>query len=139
MLGFLREKGLPVKTPVHVFLDDDLDLPDVQVNMIPHRGIHIPLRAPGVFEEGYLQEDPWTYFLFKGLCLQGVYSVRGGLPGSLHAVFGEVSSPNLVNPPWLLEGISSLLYRQYSRLVDQFGRRADSPLKALRQLKLRSM
>ena len=114
MLGFLREKGLPVKTPVHVFLDDDLDLPDVQVNMIPHRGIHIPLRAPGVFEEGYLQEDPWTYFLFKGLCLQGVYSVRGGLPGSLHAVFGEVSSPNLVNPPWLLEGISSLLYRQYS-------------------------
>lgn len=31
------------------------------------------------------------------------------------------------------------LYQQYRRLVDLFGRRADSPLKVLRQLKLRSM
>lgn len=114
MLDFLREKGLPVTTPVHVLLDDELDLPDVQVSVIPHRGIRIPLRAPGIFEEGYLEEDPWSYFLFKGLCLQGIYSVRGGLPGSLHAFFGEISSPNLVNPPWLLEGISALLYRQHT-------------------------
>lgn len=113
MTTFLREKGLPVKTPVHVLLDGDLDLPDAQVNMIPHRGIRIPLRSPGVFEDGYLEGDPWTYFLFKGLCLQGIYTVRGGLPGWLHAFFGEVASPNLINPPWLIEGITALLYRQY--------------------------
>lgn len=113
MLGFLREQGLPVQTPVHVFLDDDLDVPDAQVNLIPLRRIRIPLKAPGVFEEGYLEKDPWAYFLFKGLCLQGIHAVRGGLPASLHAIFGEISSPNLINPPWLLEGISSLLYRQF--------------------------
>ncbi|MCU0577201.1 MAG: hypothetical protein MUD15_10310, partial [Desulfobacterota bacterium] len=113
MMAFLREKGLPVKTPVHVLLDGDLDIPEPQAGLFPHRGIRIPLRAPGVFEEGYLERDPWTYFFFKGLCLQGIYAIRGGLPQSLHAFFGEVASPNLVNPPWLFDGISSLLYRQY--------------------------
>lgn len=115
MMSFLTGKGLPVKTPVYVFLDEDLDLPDAVVHMIPHREIRIPLKAPGVLEEGYLEDDPWTYFLFKGLSLQGIYSVRSGIPGAVHHVFGEIVSPNLINPPWLLAGIHSLLYHEYRK------------------------
>lgn len=119
MVAFLAGKGLPVKSPIYVILDDDLDIPDAVVHMIPHREIRIPLKAPGVLEEGYLEEDPWSYFLFKGLCLQGIYSSRGGLPAALHGVFGEIVSPNLVNPPWLLDGVFSVLLRQYEDAVVQ--------------------
>jgi hypothetical protein len=113
MLEFLAGKGLAVKTPVHVLLDDELDLPDAVVSVIPHRRVRIPLKAPGVFEEAYLSKDPWSFFLFKGLCLQGIYGRRGGLPALIHHVFGEISSPNLINPPWLLDGVCDLLARQY--------------------------
>ena len=60
-------------------LDEELDLFEVRVNMIPHREIRIPLRAPGVMEDGYTESDPWTYFLFRGLCLQAIFSVRDGI------------------------------------------------------------
>jgi hypothetical protein len=113
MLEFLAGRGLAVKTPVHVLLDDELDLPDAVVSVIPHRRVRIPLKAPGVFEEAYLSKDPWSFFLFKGLCLQGIYGRRGGLPALIHHVFGEISSPNLINPPWLLDGVCDLLARQY--------------------------
>jgi len=114
IVSFLQAHGIPVKMPVHVILDEDLDVPEVSVSMIPHREIRIPLKAPGVLEEGYLEQDPWTYFLFKGLCLQGIFSLRSGIPGCLHGVFGEIASPNLINPPWLLEGVCLLLYSQYT-------------------------
>ncbi|MGC9323113.1 MAG: TolB family protein [Desulfomonilia bacterium] len=113
ILDFLESKGLPVTMPIQVILDDDLDRPGAVVHMIPHRKIRIPLRAPGVLEDGYLEQDPWTYFLFIGLCHQGIYAMRSGIPGYAHRAFGEVISPNLINPPWLLDGVSFLLYTQY--------------------------
>ncbi len=69
ILIFLQNKGLPVKRPLHIIVDENQDEPDVKVYVIPHLEIRIPLRAPGVLEEGYTQADPWTYFMFKGLCL----------------------------------------------------------------------
>ncbi len=113
-LSFLREKGLPVQRPLHIILDPDLDEPDVQVDMIPHREIRIPLRAPGVLEEGYTESDPWTYFMYKGLCLQGIYGLRSGIPKMLYRGFGAIMSPNLVLPPWIESGIGQLLYAEYT-------------------------
>ncbi len=114
IMAFLNQKGLPIQRPLHVFVDPDLDEPDVRVHVIPHREIRIPLRAPGVFEDGYTESDPWTYFLFKGLCRQGIYGLRSGIPGLLHRGFGEIISPNVVLPPWIEEGICSLLYMLFS-------------------------
>ena len=113
MLSFLSNRGLSVKPKLHIVLDDHLDVPEVDARVIPHREIRIPLRAPGVLEEGYTEEDPWSYFLFKGLCLQGIYGIRSGIPGFLYRGFGEVISPNVIIPPWVEEGICNLLYAQY--------------------------
>jgi hypothetical protein len=113
MIQFLKQQGLPVEHPLHVILDDHLDLPQPEVHMIPHREIRIPLRAPGVVEDGYTEADPWLYFLFQGLCLQGLYSVRSGIPGRLHKMFGEIVSPNIIIPDWLTDGTSHLLYILY--------------------------
>ena len=107
---FLARQGLPLTYPLHVVLDDGLDQPGAQVTMIPHREIRIPLRAPGVLEDGYLETDPWAYFFFKGLCLQGIYSERSGFPGAAHKIFGDLMSPNKVLPQWIKEGICQLLY-----------------------------
>ncbi len=113
MIDFLERQRLVIKHPLHVILDADLDKPEAEVHMIPHREIRIPLRAPGVLEDGYTESDPWAYFLFKGLCLQGIYGVRSGIPGSLHRVFGEVISPNIIMPDLLTDGIGHLLYSLY--------------------------
>ena len=113
MLAFLSAKGLPVKPPVHVVLDELRDIPEVKVNMTPHKEIRIPIRAPGVLEDGFLEPDPWAYFMFKGLCLQGMFSLRSGIPAVLYKVFGENISPNLVLPPWMDDGICELLYSLY--------------------------
>ena len=110
---FLSDKKLTIHYPLHVILDEDLDLPQVRVNMFPHREIRIPLRAPGVMEEGYTESDPWTYFLFKGLCLQAIFSIREGIPAKIHKVLGEIISPNIVLPEWILDGICALLYKLY--------------------------
>ncbi|MHC4458932.1 MAG: hypothetical protein ACYS0I_17965, partial [Planctomycetota bacterium] len=59
MIDFLEQRGLEFKFPLHVILDDDLDRPAVRVHMIPHREIRIPMRAPGVLEDGYTDSDPW--------------------------------------------------------------------------------
>ena len=114
MLAFLSDKGIPVKTPLHIVLDERLDIPRVIVALFPHREIRIPLRAPGVLEDGCLEADPWSYFLFRGLSLQGLYTMRGGLPQLAHGIFGEVVSPNLIVPQWLDDGITDLLYRIYT-------------------------
>ncbi len=90
--------------------------------MIPHREIRLPLRAPGVLEDGYRKTDPWSYFLFKGLCRQGIYSMHAGLPGQLHKVFGEIVSPNVIMPQWAEDGISHLLYALFK------GRQESDPL-----------
>ena len=87
--------------------------PTFRSNVIPHLEIRIPLRAPGVLEEGYTQADPWTYFMFKGLCLQGIYGLRSGVPGVLYKGFGAIVSPNVVLPPWVDGGICNLLYALY--------------------------
>lgn len=113
MLAFLTEKGLVVEAPTHVVLDDVLDFPEVEVHVIPHKEIRIPLRAPGVLEDGYLEADPWGYFMFTGLCMQGIYGIRSGLPGALYHVFGDIISPNVVLPPWVDDGICNLLYSLY--------------------------
>lgn len=113
ILIFLQKKGLPVKRPLHIILDESQDEPDVQVHVIPHLEIRIPLRAPGVLEEGYMEADPWTYFMFKGLCLQGIYGLRSGVPGVLYMGFGASVSPNVVLPPWVDGGICNLLYVLY--------------------------
>ena len=113
MLSFLSNRGLSVKPKLHIVLDDQLDVPEAEVRVIPHREIRIPLRAPGVLEDGYTEEDPWSYFLFKGLCLQGIYGIRSGIPGFLYRGFGEVISPNVIIPPWVEDGICNLLYAQY--------------------------
>jgi hypothetical protein len=122
MIEFLDQHGLPVQYPLHIILDEELDRPEVEVHMIPHREIRIPIRAPGVLEEGYREVDPWVYFLFKGLCLQGIYSIRSGLPGRLHRVFGEIISPNIIIPDWFAEGTCYLLHRLFE------GKRDDDPL-----------
>lgn len=123
MLTFLSDKGLPVRPPLHVILDDRLDAPEVKVRVIPHKEIRIPIRAPGVLEDGYTEADPWAYFMFKGLCLQGIFSIRSGIPGVLHKGFGEIISPNRVLPPWVDDGICSLLYSLYreKKLQDPVG------------------
>lgn len=113
MISFLENKGLTVTKPLHIILDDKLDSPRVDVHMIPHREIRIPLRAPGVLEDGYLETDPWSYFMFQGLCRQGMYAMRSGIPKAGHKVFGEVISPNIIVPPWFEDGICHMLYRQY--------------------------
>lgn len=113
ILMYLKKKDLPVKPPLHIVVDEDLDAPDVQVKVIPHREIRIPLRAPGVLEEGYTDADPWTYFMFKGLCLQGIYGLRSGVPEVLYQVFGEIISPNVILPPWVDGGICNLLFALY--------------------------
>lgn len=113
MLAFLTDKGLPVQPPLHVVLDERRDVPEVKVHMTPHKEIRIPIRAPGVLEDGYTEADPWAYFMFKGLCLQGIFGLRSGIPGVLYKGFGEIISPNLVLPPWMDDGICSLLYSLY--------------------------
>ncbi len=122
MSAFLAGKGLPVATPLHILIDADNDMPEAFVHMTPHREIRIPLKAPGVMQEGFREPDPWAYFLFKGLCRQGIYALRGGLPAAGHYVFGEILSPNLIMPPWIDDGICDLLYQVYS------GRSGMSPL-----------
>ena len=114
MLSFLSLQGLPIKPGLHIVLDDQVDLPEADAVVIPHREIRIPLRAPGVLEDGYTEADPWAYFLFKGLCLQGIFGIRSGIIEFLYwAGFGELMSPNAVLPPWVEEGICNLLYAQY--------------------------
>ena len=115
MVSFLIERGLAVRPPMHILLEADRDEPEVQVHVIPHLGIRIPLRAPGVLEDGYTESDPWNYFLFKGLCRQGIYGIRGGIPGYIYRALGEVISPNVIIPPWVEEGICGMLYAQYRR------------------------
>ena len=110
MLAFLDGKGLPVKQPLHIIVDEKLDAPEIKAHIIPHKEIRIPLRAPGVLEDGYMEADPWSYFLFKGLCLQAVYSTRSGIPAILAKGFGEIVSPNVIIPPWVEDGIAGLLY-----------------------------
>ncbi len=114
MMSFLAERGIPIERRIHVILDNALDRPEALVHMIPHSEIRIPLRAPGVLEEGYTLADPWTYFLFKGLCLHGLYSIRSKLPGLAHKAFGEIVSPNVIIPPWLTDGTCDLLYTLYT-------------------------
>jgi hypothetical protein len=111
--SFLRARGLPVPNPLHIVLDEELDEPDVRTHVIPHLEIRIPLRPPGVLEDGYTEADPWHYYLFKGLCRQGIYAIRGGVPGYLYRAFGEVISPNVILPPWVEDGICSYLYARY--------------------------
>ena len=113
MAAFLKSHGLQIILPLHIILDDALDQPAVSVSMIPHREIRIPLKAPGVLEEGSNEADPWRYFLFLGLCAQGIYSERSGIPASLHLIFGEIVSPNIILPDWGVEGIGHLLYEKY--------------------------
>lgn len=113
IVAFLSSKNLTIHYPLHVILDEDLDLPEVRVKMFPHREIRIPLRAPGVMEDGYTESDPWSYFLFRGLCLQAIFSIRDGIPSKVHAMFGEIISPNIILPEWILDGICALLYKLY--------------------------
>ena len=122
MIDFLEQQGLEFKFPLHVILDDDLDRPAVRTHMIPHREIRIPIRAPGVLEDGYTAADHWAYFFFKGLCLQGIYNIRSGIPARLHKVFGEIISPNIIIPDWITDGICHLLYARFKneKVVDPF-------------------
>jgi hypothetical protein len=115
MVSYLSDKGLPIAPPMHIVLDDKRDAPEVKVHIIPHKEIRIPLRAPGVLEDGYTEADPWGYFLFKGLCLQGIFGIRSGIPGVLHKGFGEIVSPNAILPPWIEDGICSLQYSLYRK------------------------
>jgi len=122
MTAFLESSGLPVPQTLHAVLDASRDIPKVRVHLIPHLEIRIPLRAPGVLEEGYLEADPWRYFLFKGLCLHGIYHLRAGSIEYLHKAFGKIISPNAILPPWVEEGICGLLYSRFS------GKPLQSPL-----------
>ncbi len=115
MTVFLADRGLPPTRPLHVILDDALDEPKVKVEMYPHREIRIPLRAPGVLEDGFLESDPWRYFLFIGLSMQGLYAERSAIPGGLHHFFGEIISPNLILPDWIIDGVSHLLYEEFEQ------------------------
>jgi hypothetical protein len=116
MLSFLSLQGLAIKPGFHIVLDEQLDFPEADAIVIPHREIRIPLRAPGVLEDGYTEADPWSYFLFKGLCLQGIYGIRSGIIQSLYwAGFGELMSPNAVLPSWVEEGVCGVLWAQYKQ------------------------
>ena len=115
MVDFLSHWKLPVKPPIHIILDDELDAPEVEVHIIPHKEIRVPIRAPGVLEDGYTEADPWEYFAFKGLCLQAVYGTRSDIPEFLHKFFGEIISPNVIMPPWVEEGICNLMYALYRK------------------------
>lgn len=114
MASFLQEQGIPISEPLHIVLDHSLDQPEALTRLYPHREIRLPMRAPGAFEDGYTEADPWRYFLFKGLCELGIYGERSGLPSGLHLFFGEVISPNLILPDWTIDGYSHLLYEVYS-------------------------
>jgi len=122
MLEFLSNQGLPVRPPLHIVLDPWLDLPDVDTDVTPHKEVRIPMRAPGVLEEGYTEADPWAYFMFKGLCIQGISAMRSGIPGVLYKGFGEIISPNRVFPAWLDNGICAFLYERYRQ------KRIEAPL-----------
>lgn len=122
MTAFLTRRGLPPGKPLHIVLDDGLDAPRVEVRIIPHLEIRIPLKAPGVLEDGFLEPDPWRYFLFLGLSMQGMFGERSRIPKALHHVFGEGISPNVILPEWTIDGISHLLYEDFEQ------RRAVSPL-----------
>ncbi len=114
MAAFLEEQDLPIKHPVHILLDQNLDQPKAITQLFPHREIRLPMRAPGVFEDGYTQSDPWQYYLFKGLCVLGIYNERSGLPAGAYRLFGEIISPNTILPDWTIDGISHLLYERYA-------------------------
>ena len=45
--------------------------------------------------------------------MQAIFSIRGGIPAKLHKVFGEIVSPNIVLPEWMLDGVCALLYKLY--------------------------
>lgn len=113
--SFLASRGLPPGKPLHIILDDGLDAPQVRVRMVPHLEIRIPLRAPGVLEDGFWEPDPWRYFLFLGLSRQGIFAERSRIPEGLHYVFGEGVSPNVILPEWAIDGISHLLYEEFAR------------------------
>jgi hypothetical protein len=115
MLRHLARAGLTVTPTVHIVLDDQRDAPEVKAHIIPHKEIRIPLRAPGVLEDGYTESNPWGYFLFKGLCLQGIFGIRSGIPGALHEGFGDIISPNAILPPWVEDGICNLQYSLYRK------------------------
>jgi len=114
MTEFLSEQGLPIRTPIHILLDEDIDQPAAITQLYPHREIRLPLRAPGALEDGYTEPDPWRYFLFKGLSILGIYSERSGLPGGAYRLFGEIISPNTILPDWTVDGISHLLWERYA-------------------------
>ncbi|MDA8138424.1 MAG: hypothetical protein M0036_07175 [Desulfobacteraceae bacterium] len=116
MTEFIKAHGLEVPLPIHVVVDENLDLPRVGVETMPHHQIRIPLRAPGVLEDGGNEADPWSYFLFMGLASQAIHNERSGIPGALHTLFGEVSSPNLILPEWGVDGIAFLLYEKYQSI-----------------------
>jgi hypothetical protein len=113
MTAFLAERGLPLVTPLHVIIDPERDRPRPEVHIIPHRQIRIPLRAPGVFEDGCLEADPWAYFLFMGLCRHGIFQQVSGLPGNLRYLFGQMMSPNALSPAWIHDGVAHYLYQAY--------------------------
>ena len=113
MLRFLERYRLTVTAPVHIILDPKLDAPEPVVHVIPHREIRLPMKAPGVFEDGWLEPDPWRYYLFKGLCLQALYVMRSGLPALVHKGFGEIVSPNVILPEWITDGVCHWLYTQF--------------------------
>jgi hypothetical protein len=114
MASFLEEQGLLLNKPIHIVLDAEMDIPEPIVELYPHRDIRIPLRAPGAFEDGYTEPDPWRYLLFQGLSILGIFNERSGLPAGVYHVFGEVISPNLILPDWVIDGITHLLYENYS-------------------------
>jgi hypothetical protein len=114
MARFLSEQGLPIRKPVHILLDEDIDQPTAIIQRYPHYEIRLPLRAPGALEDGYTESDPWRYFLFKGLCVLGISTERSGLPGGAYRLFGEIISPNIILPDWTIDGISHLLWERYS-------------------------
>ena len=121
MTDFLADHGLPVSLPLHVVLDDQLDKAETRLTIIPHREIRIPLKAPGVLEDGFLEPDPWSYFLFMGLATQGIYNNRSGPSSVIYWFMGELISPNVILPDWCVDGMSFLLYEKYR------GRRSPSP------------
>ncbi len=66
-----------------------------------------------MFEDGWLESNPWRYFFFKGLCLQAIYTMRSGLPAVAYKGFGEIVSPNVIMPDWIMDGVCHLLYSRY--------------------------
>lgn len=113
MRAFLEAQNVAVSKPLHIVLDDELDEPKVRVSLFPHKEIRIPLKVPGVLEDGYTEPDPWRYHLFMGLSALALYSERSGIPGMAHKIFGEIASPNLILPDWGVDGISYLLYEKF--------------------------